>query len=248
MAGLDWLDSVEVTAPDKPARKGGGGVKKERNPTDADIRIFKNGSIYPSQELVDRFDLEYHAKDDDAQGFGFDIIDSATVPQYFPDLKGDRRVILISGVDRNNKDGRISIFGSVGYHDEKSVAKVGGAAVGDPISDVLNQGAGTFGKDDLLPMIKEVYGIELSDDVPYVDLEFVGKSDGSPLRLPLADKVNIAYLPKKASRGEKAKQGITNTVKRERPEFWVLYPVAKLEPQEATVATESAVPQEAVTA
>lgn len=223
--GLDWLNEVEMTAPDEPKRKGGGGARKERNPENADLRIFKDGSPYPSKALVDKFNLEFSARDVEDQGNGLDIIDSDEFKQYIP---AKSRVIFVTVTPRKARGGKLDLFGVVAYHDEKSAAKAAkddeddSIRVSDPRNSVLNQGAATFGKDVLLPLIKEVYGVE-PNEKGYIDMKFVGPND-QPFRLP-SNKPNYAFLPKTTNKKDGTKTG--SVIKREKPEFWVLYPVVE---------------------
>lgn len=58
---LSFLSSAEVEEVKGPVRAGVGGARKPWNPpaTLLAIRVWKDGSVFPSQALVDRFNLEY---------------------------------------------------------------------------------------------------------------------------------------------------------------------------------------------
>lgn len=207
---LDFLNQITVAeVVEAPAKKGGGN-RKERIPTNGlKIRVFRDGSVYPSQELVDKFNLEYWPKDSMEPGNGLDVIDS----DQYSDLKTPQRVIWVSPVSK--KHGKVDLFAAVGYNSDNS-----------PKSTVQNQGANTYGKEELLPMIKEVYGLELTkeSETDFIDLQLVANpSTGKPWELPRA----VTYIPKQVSRGKD--KGSYSTVRREKPEFWVLYPVSLIE-------------------
>jgi hypothetical protein len=209
---LNQITANEVT--EQPATaKGGSNQKKERIPSGSRIRVFRDGSVYPSQKLVDKFDLEYGPKDCDGCGNGFDVIDS----DKFSEFKVPKRLLWVSPVSRNVKAGKVDLFAAVSYNTDNS-----------PKSSVLNQGANTYGKAELLPMLKEVYGLELTKDSnpDYIDLELVtNPATGEPWQL--TNGKQVTYVPKKMTRGDK--KGEPDAVRREKPEFYVLYPVSLIE-------------------
>jgi hypothetical protein len=219
---LDFLSQVTIAdVTEQPAAKGGG-QKKERIPSGLTIRVFRDGSVYPSAELVKRFDLEYGPKDCVGCGHGFDVIDT----NRFTDIKTPKRLLFISPVGKSA--GRVDLFAIVSYNTDNSAK-----------SSVLNQGSSTFGKEELLPLIKEVYGLELTkESTPdYIDLQLVANpATDAPWELPNGRQVT--YLPKKKSRG--GDKGSYDVVRREKPQFWVLYPVSLIEPQKTTTPTNGA--------
>jgi hypothetical protein len=224
---LDFLKNVQVTAPEKtPTSKGGGGVRKERNPLTADLRLFADGSIYPSEELAIRFNLEYGnkpAEDMDPIGNGFDVINSEEFKQYIP---VGRRCIWISPVPR--AEPKLDIFGTTTYNED-----------GTPKSSVMDQGSVTYGKATLWPLIKEAYGIELTENEKFIDLNFYGGSQdeaGNQFPFVLPPGKTLAFVPKAIERGEK--KGTATVQRRENPEFWCLYPNPEwMTVHEATVLT-----------
>jgi hypothetical protein len=160
MSKLGFLKNVVVAAQEqpKPGRNGGGGVKKEWNPASGlVIRLWKDGSVFPSQELVDFFQLEYSNALTEEQlaeikeglaekpfrGNGFDVIDSRDFPAF---NLGDQRVLIIAPAEKDLP--KVDLFSSVGYNED-----------GTPKVTVMDQGAVTFGKDFLIPRIEEIYGI-----------------------------------------------------------------------------------------
>lgn len=163
MSKLSFLKNIQVVAEEAKPRKAGGGSRKEWNPTGGmTIRVWKNGAIFPSQDLVDKFELEYRkqlseeelealkeSKRQPDMGNGFDVADS----QDFPTFKTPVRVLIISPVAKT--EGKVDLFGSVAYRkidDEEGKA-------GEPLVSVMDQGTTTFGKDFLIPSIEEIYGI-----------------------------------------------------------------------------------------
>lgn len=194
MKGLDFLKKVSLAANEvvKPATARTT-VAKDRNPVLADIRIFKNGAAYPSAALVTEFGLNFTAKDAADKGNAFDIFKSADYPntQAWPE---ENRVLFIASVPRTVKFGKTDLFSSTGYDE-----------TGAPSSDVLTQGAVTFGA-KLLEYVKEVYNEEPTEETPYVDLVIVRDS-------PFNTNDGIYYVPKVISRGEE--KGKNEVIRRE---------------------------------
>lgn len=266
MLKLAFLQNIQVVAEEAKPRKAGGGSRKEWNPTSGlVIRVWKDGSIFPSQELVDKFDLGYRKQlpEDELaalkesnrkpdMGNGFDVADS----QDFPTFKTPQRLLIISPVAKT--EGKVDLFGSVAY---RKVDEEDGKA-GEPLISVMDQGTTTFGKDFLIPAIEEIYGItffkpaiparpaveakpaegdqpevkgkDATPEVPevpgveYVDLVLIGQ-DGTEESEPwtLEKGKEVAFLPKRVSRGEK--RGDMTVVRRENPRMYVLYPKQLLE-------------------
>lgn len=235
---LEFLKNVSIDESEiiKAAKKKGtgGGVRKERNPTHPyTIRLFKNGSVYPSADLVDRFNLEYVARpvaatevgDAEAEktakwiqpGGAFDVFDSAE----FPAFKSPQRFILLNVTTK--AAGKADLFASVTWD----------ALTGEPENSVLEQGAKTFGISDLLGFVKEIYKVELNDETPYIDLVVLdskGEITDAPAQpFKLVGDKKVAFIPKKVSRGD-AKGSLT-VVKRDDPWLFVLYPLLEVHPE-----------------
>lgn len=242
---FDFLANVVINDQEevRPARKGGG-PRKERNPQGLAIRVFRDGSVFPSQELVDKFNLEYAkatlkerkavgtpAEGEEQKyqnifevegdpGNGFDIIDT----DLFNAFKvPDKRLILISPVSRT--EGKVDLFASTTYAED-----------GNPKASVLSQGAKTFGAESLIPMLEEVYGVqfkksvegsdELTEGVEYVDLMFVANpADSNPWTLP-----KITWVPKTITRGER--KGECTVTRRENAVVYVLMPAQPIEAEQ----------------
>ena len=138
---LSVVENVKSTT-----SKSTGRVAIQRNPENgATLRLFKDGSVYPSLEAVGKYDLEYHGD----TGNGFDVIDSRQWAQYPQDAQP---VLFIAAVPK--KSGLVDLFAS---------AKMEGTSV-------LTQGSKTFGV-ELIVMLQEVYNVEdLFATQKYVDL------------------------------------------------------------------------------
>lgn len=156
MSKLAFLQNITVVADERP--RSTGGARKEWNPPSGlTIRIWKDGSVYPSEDLVKKFELEYRQKlsDDELKqlkeaskprpfpGNGFDIADT----QDFPIFKTNgERFLIISAAEKDA--GKVDLFSTTNYEDD-----------GTPKTSVMDQGAATFGKDYLIPRIEEIYGL-----------------------------------------------------------------------------------------
>lgn len=221
MSKLAFLQNIQVVADEQPRKRGN---RKEWNPSEGlTIRLWKSGEVFPSQELVEKFNLEFKNRltDEDLAaikagtiskpnpGNGFDVVDT----EDFPSFKSPQRLLIIAPVPKDQL--KVDMFGTVSYTDTMT-----------PISSVMDQGAATFGKDFLIPTLKEVYDIDLNDENPYVDLIFVGKEGPDSPEPFFADK-DIVFFPKKVARGEK--KGEMTIQRREKPEIYVLYPKQLLE-------------------
>lgn len=168
-----------------------------KTPTQADIRIFKNGSAYPSAALVGACGLAYMPKDSEDKGNGFDIFKST---DFLNTKDSGAKVLFIALVPRT--EGRVDLFASTTYEPE----------TGAPKADVLTQGAATAGK-EILAHIKEMYGVEIADDQDFMDLVIVKDQ-------PLTTEDNIYWIPKVVSRGGKAGQ-----IDLQRRENLTIYPL-----------------------
>jgi hypothetical protein len=234
---LEFLKKVQATAPETAIRRASG-VRKERNPVNADLRIFVDGSVYPSADLAGKFKLEYGNKPEEGQsatGYGFDVIDSNEFTQY---LATPVRCLWISPVPRS--ESKIDLFGTVKYDKE----------TGAPTASVLEQGTVTFGQNVLLPLIAAAYGITVNEETKlfsngqrHIDLKLYS-SDGNegtenPFFLPAGR--TMAFVPKSKQRGEE--KGTPTVIKRDNPEFYCLYPAAVQEAAGADVEelTEDAI-------
>lgn len=162
---LDFLNNVTVAAAPVVAKKAAPANRaKQRQPLDDNtIRLFKDGSVYPAQQLIDLLGLEYGKRDDlgDPTGFGFDIIDSRDMTNQLVGLGPNDAFVGIALVAR--KEGKLDLFASCKYETN-----------GDPTASVATQGSNTYGKEQLIPLLSEVYGMEFQfNEEGYVDLSIV---------------------------------------------------------------------------
>ena len=217
-------------------------AQKDRNPdaTFMGIRLWANGSIYPSQALVTALSLEYTkakpvvtqkmekdgvtpAKDleqkpimiktfdtSDSMACGLDVIDTKAWGDQYPQ---DKPRIICVGVTPK-KEAKVDLFKQVGFTED-----------GTPLNSVLEQGADTFGKKELIPLLKEVYGVEVPEK-GYIDLSVVMNYNLAKL-----SQSGRFFLPKKIARGDKA--GQADYVIRENINIYPLVPV----PADAPAAT-----------
>lgn len=189
MSTFDFLSNIQLGEDVKAkAATGGGGVKKERVPTGADLRVFATGAVYPSTELVSRYDLEYRNKGVVPPGNGFDVFKSkdwavtAALPQAF---------LIIGALAKNS--GKVDLFDQVRYNNDGNKEDKNAGAT--PMTSVLEQGSPTFGK-ELLTWLEEVYGVTPNED-GYIDLVIVEAHT-------LKTANDLYNIPKLIARGDKA--------------------------------------------
>lgn len=223
---LDFLKNIKIDEPVIAKRTGGGGRKKDWNPIGLRLRVWKDGSIFPSQDLVTRFALEYGNKPAEKEkptGNALDIFKGSD----FQPFSGNAMPLLFVNVTPKS-DLKVDVFGSTTYNED-----------GTPKSSVMDQGAATYGKAALIPMLQDVYGIVLDDTKPFVDLDFLGM-DGveatQSFELPNGHKV--CFVPKEVARGDK--KGEMTVSRRENPLFFVLYPVQSTEAELSNAAANLA--------
>lgn len=229
--GLDFLNnlSAEEVVASQPKI-----VKKDRNPAEdfMGIRLHKDGSVYPSKALVEKYGLEYQKPvitqearmkdgqpvlDDNQQPImdqvknfdndnskGFDIVDSSKWVQVQKSWGSNQRLIL-AGVTFK-RAGKVDLFASCRYDE-----------TGKPIGSVLDQGSSTYGKAELLPMLGEVYGVQCGEN-GYMDLELIEAHN-----LKAIAPNGIFNLPKTVVRG--SKQGADALARRENIDIFPLMPV-----------------------
>lgn len=147
---------------------------KTNNPIGLTLRIFSNGEVYPSQELVEKFNLEYLNKDDENVSNGIDVVDSL---EWSP-LAEVPRMILFGIVPKTQS--KVDIFGTCRYNSDNT-----------PKSSVINQGTVS---ETLLGLVRSMG--YLTEEQKYCDLELV-------FEYPVKTEDGIAYIPKLIERGEK---------------------------------------------
>lgn len=202
---LNDFELEEVSASSTGAKFGG----VDKNPASADIRLFADGRVYPSVELVKEFNLEYCKKDSADTEMGFDVFETHHWGQYQSAKKAYEKrtgrkmpeMLIISPVSKHSP--KVSLFGSTTYDKD-----------GKPKSSVLSQGAATFGK-ELIDMINTVEGEDVFEDGKmFVDLK-INRDQ------PLPKTRNGIYnIPKKVTKGKNA--GKISYTRRENTEFYPL--------------------------
>lgn len=148
------LKPIEVKTAEKRVR-----TVEGKNPTTADIRVYNNGKIYPSLALVDEYKLEYAHRDASAEAvenneFGFDIFSSLKWGMIMGQLP--QELIFISPIAKSEP--KVSLWGACRFNED-----------GTPKSSVVDQGMSSFCKDEFMPMLTAVYGIDW-ENTRYVDL------------------------------------------------------------------------------
>lgn len=153
--------------------KGRTRTPKEKNPEGLTVRVFSDGSVYPSQELVNNYQLEFLPKDQNA-GNGIDVIDSS---KWTP-LQNAPRMLLFGFTHKSEP--KIELFGTCRYNTD-----------GTPKSSVLTQGSVCK---ELLALVKE-FGW-LTEEQTFVDLKVLTQH-------PIKTENGVAYIPKVVDRGAK---------------------------------------------
>lgn len=173
-------------------------LPKEKSPTGLTIRVLTTGEVYPSQELVDKFDLEYKPIDPADRenavmlGNGFDIVDSK---EWTP-LKDYPRMILVGVTPK--KEAKVDLFARCLHNPNNGLPK----------ATVITQGSVNTELVDLCRSMGY-----LTETQKYVDLRVV-------IDYPINPEGGIAYLPKKIEKGPKKGEPTY-----ERRENVVLYPL-----------------------
>ncbi|WP_428743110.1 hypothetical protein [Tenacibaculum sp.] len=165
---FDFLKTVEVTQEVKTAVR----TSVDKLPTGLAIRVFGSGKVYPSKELVEKYNLEYANKNSENPGNGFDFFKSSEWSGFPADAP--ETYLFFAAVPKTSP--KVSIFGSCGYAED-----------GTPKVSVLEQGGGKAGQ-ELLAAIKDVFGVEVEKG-SYVDLTIVEE-------ISIPSNTGVYYLPK----------------------------------------------------
>lgn len=174
---FDFLKTVEVAAPEKKPAK-----TKTTAPKLPEgglvLRVFANGKVYPSKDLVEAAEIEYTNKDAEIKGNGLDIFKSADWSGFPADAP--EQFLFVSGIDRSQP--KVDLFASCGYNED-----------GTPKTSVTEQGGGSFGK-TLLAMVEDVFDI----CIPSGDFADLAIREDIVLESPNG----LYYIPKLKSRGD----------------------------------------------
>lgn len=242
----------------------GGGTKKQRNPNPGTIaiRVFADGSVYPSQGAVDKFNLAYpdavitkevvplkegeSLPEGETQktrnvysfpkgtGNGLDVIDTDKCLQF----KGlGKRLLFVAVVPKNA--GKVDLFATTSYED-----------TGVPKSTVMDQGAKTFGDKELLSTLTEVYGIVLNTNEAegpvkeFVDLNILEEYTEGADTFNITEHFStpILFAPKSTSRGKD--KGKDTYERRENAPVYLLAPDELLVPEPAATEAKSTLKKE----
>ena len=188
-----FLDNIELS--EVSPKQVGRAKRADSNPTDADLRVFPNGELYPSIALVEEFNLEYQEEGKEAIESGFDLIDSdlwGMLPEGTP------RFLAIATVSKDSPR-KPMLFGKSRKKD------------GKPVHSVAEQGSTASGL-QLLSYLKTVLGIEIHE-ADYLDLNIVRK-------YKITSNNGIYNLPYIQQKGDDA--GAIKSVRRENCEIFPL--------------------------
>jgi len=241
---LEFLTNIGATEIAAKATKSV--EKKQRNPEPSfmGIRVWKDGSIYPSVALVSKYNLEFVKAtvtqedvvkngvlqtDDAGQPLkrkvlsypndtsnGIDIMNSADWTQK--QNWGSNPDLILAAISPK-RSGKVDLFATCTTEED-----------GSPKLSVLEQGAATFGKESLLPLVASVYNA-VPNEEGFIDLEFV---EAYPLHQVVSNK--IFMFPKRIVRGED--KGKLEYVRRENVSLFPLVPAsASTKQAETTVDT-----------
>lgn len=147
---------------------------KERNPKGLTVRVFANGEVYPSEELVKKYNLEYVNKESTEAAFGIDVVDSS---EWTP-MANQPRVLLFGFTPKSEV--KIDLFGSCKFNED-----------GSPKAQVLTQGPVS---ETLVELVRSM-GF-LTEEQKYVDLTILEQ-------YPVSTKDGLAYIPKTVRKGER---------------------------------------------
>lgn len=181
---LEFLSDAEIKDPQRAERP-----KKEFNPEGMKIRILKDGRVFPSQELVDKLDLEYRNSEAENLGNALDFFSSIPWSQYTIGKEGnqvvdpEKQVVFAAVVPRiqnGNRASKVTAFNNVTYGEDNL-----------PKSSVMDQASRPSGQ-EILEILSETYGEPEMEE--YVDVEL--------LELPEGFKINssMIHVPKKRRR------------------------------------------------
>lgn len=167
MSYYNFLANLTLTDPGRTR------APKDKNPTGLAVRIFSNGEVYPSKDLVEKFSLEYPNKDNQIGYFGFDVVDST---EWAPTATLPRMIMF--GLTAKT-EAKVDLFASCRWNED-----------GTPKSSVLTQGAVS---ETLLTLVRSMG--YLNENQKYCDLVLVTD-------YPVKTEDGLAYIPKMIERGK----------------------------------------------
>ena len=183
---LSFLQDVKLEAVKNVATKSKATVVKL--PEHADLRLFPNGRVYPSKEFAEAYKLEFMPKEilegqtepTAVVGNGLEIFSSKDWGMIQGKLPEGVEIIFCAPIPKALP--KVDMWASTKYDEKNS-----------PKASVFTQGANTFAKTRLVPMIASAYGIDW-DTTEYVDL----KVDTTQI---IGEPSGLYHLPKIVSTG-----------------------------------------------
>lgn len=158
-------------------------------PETADLRVFANGRVYPSEAFAKRAQLEYvprtvvavEGKKDaiEIHGNGLEIFSSVDWGMVMGKLP--QEVVFCAVVPKSLA--KVDMWSSTKYDETNQ-----------PKASVLTQGVNTFAKERLVPMLANIYGVDW-DTTAFVDLQIVTET-------VLASETGSYHLPKLVMSGK----------------------------------------------
>lgn len=246
------IEEVTKSSAGRPA----GGARKQWNPAPAivAIRLWKDGSVFPSDAAVAKFELEYRnttilkeklpLKEGQTEadqkyrnvynfaegpGYGLDVIDS----RLWPQMKAAEGAMLFA-VPVVKDAGKVDLFNTVAYDAE-----------GKPKFSVKDQGSATFGIQVLIPAVEEIYGVKfnraakeadedgpaveaITDGVDFVDLAIIESLGTGEEAFNITENFSkpIIFAPKRINRGPD--KGKADYERRENVKVYGLVPAAQV--------------------
>jgi hypothetical protein len=183
---LSFLKDVKLEVVKKVAPKAKTSVPKL--PTDADLRVFPSGRVYPSVAFAAEYELEFVPKIALVEGEeptvivgnGLDIFSSKKWGMIMGKLPEE--LVFITAVPKSAA--KVDLWASTKYDVDNNLPK----------ASVFLQGASTFSKDILVPMLADIYAIN------WAEVEFVDFKIARDMVIPSEN--GIYHLPKVVSTGQ----------------------------------------------
>jgi hypothetical protein len=204
---FDFLKTMEL----KEIEKAPASATPEKTPAPgAHLRLFADGSIYPSKDLVEAHKLEFQNKDSVLVANGYDVFVSSDWAQYNNTSKNAVPFVCVALVSKHAD--KVDLFSQVRYDGNV------------PKSSVLNQK--TAAGQTLIDALSKVYldnpeTENIFGNKTYVDLKIVTEA---PLHV---SPTGIYHIPKVVERGKDA--GKPTYVRRENIQ---IFPVSIVTPAE----------------
>lgn len=145
---FDFFKNVKVVEQEIATPKKRGAAKVEA-PLGNTLRVYKDGTVIPSLDVVEAMNLEYQAE---KEGNGLDVFSSElfTMVDF-----GDTKVLMMCVTPRVLP--KVTLFAGCRYNEDKT-----------PKTTLMTQGS-TVGGKEVAALVESVYGKEI---VTFVDLAF----------------------------------------------------------------------------